>query len=350
MGRPRPTELVLPRRDSQGNRSTAAPSDIDRAAVRDRLERILANNVFRNIKRYSSLLRYTAAALVGCFLIPVLPGQQDPTAPPVGGRGGRGGRGAAGGGFPQQTRPLAAPDIIARGKAVYGVNCTACHGGDLRGGDQGGPSLLRSLVSLSDQHGELISPIIHGARQDKGMPAFNLSEADSVAVAEYIHSVLAQVGRQARPPGSPDASAINVLVGNATDGAGYFKSNCASCHSVEGDLRGIAGKFGDPRDLQNNWVSGGGGGGRGGRGGQGGNAETATVTLANGQKIEGRLVHKDDFLVSVILADGTRRSFTRDGNVPEVVVHDPNEAHKKLAMTLDDKSMHDVTAYLATLK
>jgi cytochrome c oxidase cbb3-type subunit III len=293
--------------------------------------------------------RFYSVVLMGCVLAPVLLGQppQDPTQ---GGRAGRAGRGGAAGGFPQQTRPLASPDVIARGKAVYGVNCTACHGSDLRGGDQGGPSLLRSLVALSDQHGELISPIIHGARQDKGMPSFNLSDADSAAVAEFIHSVLAHVGRQASPPGSPDPTALNVLVGNAAAGGNYFKSNCASCHSVTGDLSGLAGKFGDPRDLQNAWVSGGGGGGRGGRGGQGDRAETVTVTLSNGGKFEGRLVHKDDFLVTLILADGTRRSFTRVGDDPAVVVHDPNEAHKKLAMTLDDKSMHDVTAYLATLK
>ena len=70
--------------------------------------------------------------------------------------------------FPQQTRKLASPDVLARGKGIYSVNCNACHGADLRGGDQGGPNLLRSLTALSDQHGELISPIIHGARQDKG--------------------------------------------------------------------------------------------------------------------------------------------------------------------------------------
>src|SRR4029077_7377289 len=115
--------------------------------------------------------------------------------------------------FPQQTRQLASPEVIARGKAVYGVNCAACHGGDLRGGDQGGPSLLRSLAALSDQHGEVIAPIVRGARQDKGMPAFNLNDTDVTAVAEYIHSVLAMVGSQARPPGTPDPSTLNVLVG-----------------------------------------------------------------------------------------------------------------------------------------
>ena len=274
--------------------------------------------------------------------------QDDPPAQ-QGGRAGRGGRGGAGPNFPQQTRQLASPDVIARGKAVYGVNCSACHGGDLRGGDQGGPSLLRSLAALSDQHGETISPIIHGSRQDKGMPAFNLSEADSVAVAEYIHSVLAQVGRQARPPGSPDVATINPLVGNATAGVAYFKSACASCHSVTGDLKGIAGKFEDPRDLQNTWVSGGSAGGGGGRRGET-KPMPATVTLANGQKLNGTMLHKDDFIVTLVLADGTRRSFTRNNGVPEVAVHDPAEPHKKLAMTLSDKDMHDVTAYLATIK
>jgi cytochrome c oxidase cbb3-type subunit 3 len=288
------------------------------------------------------------AVLAGGLVGPMAQARDpQPAAPQQAGRGGRGGRGGGGPGFPQQTRELAAPDVIARGKAVYGVNCTACHGGDLRGGDQGGPSLLRSLVALSDQHGELIAPIIHGARQDKGMPAFNLNEADSTAVAEYIHSVLSQVGRQARPPGTPDPGTINPLVGSAPAGAAFFKGNCAACHSVDGDLKGIAEKFEDVRELQNTWVSGGGGGGR--RGGEG-RLMPVTLTLANGQKVEGSLVRKDDFIVTVILADGTRRSFARNGGIPDVVVHDPNEAHKKLALTLDDKDMHDVTAYLATIK
>jgi len=267
------------------------------------------------------------------------------------GGGGRGGGGRAGRGpnFPQQTRPLASPDVIARGKAVYSVNCTACHGADLRGGDQGGPSLLRSLPALSDQHGEVIGPIVRGSRQDKGMPAFNLGDEDVTAVAEFIHSVLAKVGVQARPPGAVDPSTLNVLVGNAAAGEAYFHAKCASCHSVTGDLQGIGSRDSDPRMLQNSWVSGG-GGGRGGRGGEGGKPMTVTVTLADGSKLEGVLVHKDDFLVTLTLADGTRRSVARDGDRPKVEVHDPNEAHKKLAPTLTDDDMHDVTAYLATVK
>jgi cytochrome c oxidase cbb3-type subunit 3 len=301
-----------------------------------------------------------AVAIIRCALVVAAAGgllwaQAPEETSPVPGDGVAGGGGRGGGrrgpNFPQQTRRLAAPEVIARGKAVYGVNCSACHGADLRGGDQGGPSLLRSLVALSDQHGELIAPIVRGSRQDKGMPAFNLTESDITAVAEYIHSVLAKVGTQARPPSAVDPSTLNVLVGNASAGEAYFKAKCASCHSVTGDLKGIASKYADPRTLQNTWVSGrAGGGGRGGRGGEGGKPGTVTVTFADGRKLEGTLVRKDDFLVTLILPDGTRRSVTREGDEPKVEVHDPYEAHKKLAPTLDDKDMRDVTAYLATLK
>jgi len=244
-------------------------------------------------------------------------------------------------------RELASPEVIARGKAVYSVNCAACHGADLRGGDQGGPSLLRSLVALSDQHGEVIAPIVHGSRQDKGMPAFNLTDADVTAVAEYIHSVLAKVGVQARPPNAVDPSTLNVLVGNAAEGEAFFRTNCANCHSVSGDLKGLASKYSDPRALQNTWVAGGGGGRRGGGGGK---PSTVTVTFADGQKLEGTLIRKDDFIVTLTLADGTRRSVARNGDDPKVEVRNPNEAHRTLMPTLEDKDMHDVTAYLATLK
>jgi cytochrome c oxidase cbb3-type subunit 3 len=291
------------------------------------------------------------------------PGTQTPTMPatptaPIGTQatpGGRGrGRGAGAGNapapnFPEQQRTLASPDVIARGKAVYGVNCVPCHGLDLRGGDMGGPNLVRSQVAMSDQHGELILPIVHGARQDKGMPAFNLSDADVIAIAEYIHSVLSGTGAQGRPPGAPNGEELKVIVGDPVAGKAYFDSKCTQCHSITGDLNGIGTTYADARTLQNTWVAG--GGGRGGfRGGAAGPPTTVTVTLANGQNVEGTLVRKDDFTVTLIEADGARRTISRNGDVKDVVVHDPHDAHKNLMMALSDKNMHDVTAYLATVK
>ena len=111
----------------------------------------------------------------------------------------------------------------------------------------------------------------------------------------------------------------------------------------------------DPKALQNLWVSGGlvTGSGRGGRGGPGptGPAITATVTTSSGEKVEGRVVRVDDFLISVLQPDGTVRSFRREGvNSPRVELHDPLEGHHKLLAEMTDKNMHDVTAYLVTLK
>jgi cytochrome c oxidase cbb3-type subunit 3 len=149
--------------------------------------------------------------------------------------------------------------------------------------------------------------------------------------------------------------APSILVGNAAEGKAYFAAKCAGCHSATGDLQGIATKIPDPKVLQNTWVAGGRGGGRGGRGG-GASGEssartvTAAVTLPTGEKVEGRLVQIDDFLVSVELSDGTVRSFRRTGDVPKVEVHDPMKAHRDMLAEYTDKDMHDVTAYLVTLK
>jgi cytochrome c oxidase cbb3-type subunit 3 len=259
----------------------------------------------------------------------------------------------AGGFVPGQQRPPGDPAQIARGKTLYGINCTSCHGADLRGGDLGGPNLLRSQIALSDRDGELIVPIIQGSRQDAGMPAFKLSPEDEKATAAYVRSVMETIGRQGFPP-SVGQAAPSVLVGNASEGQAYFAAKCSSCHSATGDLQGVATRTPDPKALQNAWVSGG-GGGRGGRGGRGGattDARTVTVavTLPAGESVEGRLLLIDDFLVTVGLADGTMRTFRRDGDVPKVEVRDPIKAHRDMLPVYTDKAMHDVTAYLVTLK
>jgi cytochrome c oxidase cbb3-type subunit III len=261
----------------------------------------------------------------------------------------------AGGFVPGQQRTPGDPAQIARGKTLYGISCTSCHGADLRGGDLGGPNLLRSQVALSDRDGELIIPIIQGSRQDAGMPAIKLSPEDEKAVAAYVRSILETIGRQGFPP-SVGQAAPSVLVGNASEGQAYFAAKCSSCHSATGDLQGIATRIPDPKALQNAWV--GGGGGRGGRGGRGAatpdapspRTVTVTVTLPSGENVEGRLVLIDDFLVTVGLADGTMRTLRRDGDVPKVEVRDPMKAHRDMLAVYTDKAMHDVTAYLVTLK
>ncbi len=285
---------------------------------------------------------------VGTFAFPGA-AQQRPAAgtppagtPPPGGRGGRGGGGGFGGAYPQ--RPPADPAVLERGKALYGVNCQFCHGSDARGGE-GGPNLIRSEVLLLDQNGERLTPVVQKGFPDRGMPAFPLTAAQVSDIAAYIHSF--RVGGYDVSRMRPES----ILVGDAKAGEAYFKQKCASCHSVTGDLKGVGAKYSDPKTLQNALVM---PGGRGGRGGRGASSSvpptTVTVTTAGGQKDEGRLIRIDDFLVSVAHADGTERTYRREGDVPKVEIHDPLQGHKDLLTVYTDKNIHDLTAYLVTLK
>ena len=259
---------------------------------------------------------------------------------------GTGGQSAPTGGFPAQRRPLDST-LTARGNMLYGIHCRSCHGVDLRGGDQGGPNLLRSDVMLNDQAGELLQPIVRDGRRNLGvlaMPPIDLSTEDIRAIAEYIHSVLATARGQGSPPPGPPVT-LNLLVGDATAGRAYFEAKCASCHSASGDLRGIGSRITSPLQMQNTWVA----GAAGGRGG-GTTPTTATVVLSSGEKFEGRVIRSDDYIVALALADGTSRSFRRDGDVPKVEIRDPREGHRKLLPAYTDKDIHNVTAYLVTLK
>ncbi len=266
-------------------------------------------------------------------------------APPPAGRG----RGRGQAVFPAQQRPPGDPALIEKGQALYAVNCSACHGADLRGGGMGGPNLLRSPVVLMDQAGELILPIVHGERKERGMPALPLQDEEVRAVAEFIHSVLSTARGQGAPPES-DAPPPNSVVGDPAAGQAYFGAKCSSCHSPTGDLKGIASATPEGKELQNLWVTGGGFGGRGGGpAGADSRTVTATVTLPSGEKVEGPIVRLDNFLITLRMPDGTQRTIRREGTA-KVDIKDPLEPHKAMLPTLTDKDMRDVTAYLATLK
>jgi cytochrome c oxidase cbb3-type subunit 3 len=303
--------------------------------------------------RPQTLLAPAAFALLASIAVQLgaqAPQQAPPTAPA--GNQGRGGppqgrgRGAT---FPAQQRPPGDPEQIKRGAGLYGVYCRACHGTDLRGGDQGGPNLLRSQIVLNDQDGESIGPVVLNGRQNPGMPVMPplaIPADDVKAIATYIRSVLATARGQGAPPeGAP--LELNIVVGDAKAGEEYFSKTCTACHSAA-NMKGIATRVSNPMALQNYWV-GGGGGGRG-RGAQPATPVTVIVTDASGQTFEGRLIRLDDFGVAIGLADGTSRSWRRDGDVPKVEVRDPREAHRKLLPNYADRDIHNVTAYLVTLK
>ncbi len=75
-----------------------------------------------------------------------------------------------------------------------------------------------------------------------------------------------------------------------------------------------------------------------------------TVTLPNGKKIEGNLVSISDFYVGLTNETDGPQGFRRDGDIPKVEIHDPLAPHRELLQKICDKDVHDVTAYLVTLK
>jgi len=263
----------------------------------------------------------------------------------AGGAGQAGGQPRRRGLYPALQRPPGDPELIARGQGIYGINCRACHGVDLRGGDLGGPNLLRSQLVLRDLRGELMGPVIQNgstAADGSGMPPLSLSDEDVRAVAEYIHDVLSTATRQGGPPEGEPVE-LDILVGDAAAGEAYFAAQCASCHSPAGDLQGIASRIAEPKELQNTWV-------RGGSRTGPRPPVNVTVTTSSGQRIEGTLERLDDFVVVLTTTDGRHRSFSRPGGAARIELADPLARHRALLSLYSDADIHNVTAYLVTLK
>jgi cytochrome c oxidase cbb3-type subunit III len=267
--------------------------------------------------------------------------------------GGPPGGGQAAGAFP--ARPKGDPAAIARGKAAYGTNCAYCHGEDARGGENGGTNLLRSDYVMKDKNGEVLGQFLRNPGADahssarEGVLKFQFTGEQAADIAAFLHDfrLSSRDPGRMRPP--------TIVVGDAKAGEAYFSRTCSSCHSVAGDLKGIAAHFTDPTSLQQTWLM------PRVYGSRGPNAlpepadsrvlpVTVTVTLANGQKVEGRLGRIDDFIVTLTDGDGATRSFRRDGEVPKVELHDPMKAHKDLLPRYTDGDIHNVTAYLVTIK
>jgi cytochrome c oxidase cbb3-type subunit III len=236
------------------------------------------------------------------------------------------------------VRPPANPAAVERGSGLYTVNCAFCHGSDARGGEGGGPNLLRSQIVLTDTSGENILPVLQNGLP-MGMPKFNLSTAQVSDVAAYLHSF---------PISSRESVAHvpSVLVGDTAAGKIFFTAKCASCHSD--GLHGIASRIADPKTLQQTWIMP--GAGTFGRRESSQTQITVAVTLASGQKVEGRLQRIDDFVVTLTDADGIEKTFSRNGDQPHVQIHDPLQGHFDLLPIYTDKEIHDLTAYLWTLK
>jgi cytochrome c oxidase cbb3-type subunit III len=229
----------------------------------------------------------------------------------------------------------AAPDkkAIERGQKLFQPACGFCHGNDATGSR--GPDLVRSPLVTHDEGGNLIGPVLKNGRVDKGMPAFPYNNEQVADIAAFLHEQLAVALRSNHVPG--DYPLAKLLTGNADAGKAYFNGagGCNACHSPTGDLAGIAKKY-SPINLEARFLY------------PSGVRRSVTVTLPSGEKASGTLAHLDEF--SVALRDGTGwyRSWPRDQ--VKVEVKDPLEKHRELLGKYTDADVHNLFAYLETLK
>jgi cytochrome c oxidase cbb3-type subunit 3 len=246
------------------------------------------------------------------------------------------------------------PTAVARGETLYRANCGTCHGMTAKGTGQGA-DLIRSPLLIDDDNGNLLTPVIRDGEPDKGMPKSTLT-------ADQISDVVAWLHVQFYAADHRTTYAFrDILTGDPQKGEAYFNgaAKCSTCHSVTGDLAGIGAKY-DPHALQQRWLDprSGFGRGRGFRGGAAASANpdmrgvtTVTVTLPNGKSFSAPLDRIDDFFVSLRDSSGALRTFPRSSPTdPKVVINDPLKVHVELLRTYTDAEVHDITAYLATLK
>ncbi len=234
------------------------------------------------------------------------------------------------------ARQQADADVAAaaeRGRREFVQSCGFCHGADATGAR--GPDLMRSPLVMHDVKGNQIGEVIRQGRPDKGMPAMPLSDAQILDVAAFLHARLAEAARSSSVPKVYPVEKL--LTGNAEAGKTFFNGTggCTKCHSVTGDLAGVAGKH-TPIELEALMLY------------PGGKHRTAVITLASGEQVKGAVEHADDFVIAVTDEKGWYRSFRRD--TVKVELQDGLAGHRELLSKLTQADVHNLFAYLETLK
>jgi cytochrome c oxidase cbb3-type subunit III len=241
------------------------------------------------------------------------------------------------------------PAAVERGRTAFGGKCASCHRANARGG-QGfsGPDLIRSVLVLQDVNGRQIGAYLEAGHPDKSAPPIPLVAADVTDIATFLHREITYAAERT------NYQLQYVMTGNAKDGEAYFNgaAGCNGCHSPAGDLKGIGARYDGPT-LQALIAFGtiaGGGRGQAAASASPRTARKATISLPSGETFTGLLVRLTDFDVTIRDDAGRPRSWLRNGNVPRVQVTDPLQGHINLLPKYTDTDIHNLAAYLATLK
>jgi cytochrome c oxidase cbb3-type subunit 3 len=226
------------------------------------------------------------------------------------------------------------PELVQSGGALFRQDCSFCHGRDAGGGESG-PDLTRSKLVASDVGGDKIGVVVRSGRLDKGMPRFAYTDQQIAGVMAFIHTQ--QNNALNDKGGRKGVDVADLQTGNAEAGKQYFNSagGCATCHSPTGDLAGIASRHqGLELEIRMLYPE---------------HAKSkVTVTLASGQTISGPVAYLDEFTVGLIDATGTYQSW-RIGDV-KYKVDSPAEAHVEQFGKYTDADIHNLMAYLQTLR
>jgi cytochrome c oxidase cbb3-type subunit 3 len=240
---------------------------------------------------------------------------------------------------PQTVTPQTYPaEQIQTGEGRFNSQCGFCHGRDAAGGETG-PDLTRSALIAQDTRGDKIGPLLKAGRPDRGMPSFDLTAAELGAVVAFIHAQKTKF--ETLGGGRRAVDAADLATGKADAGRRYFnrKGGCSGCHSATGDLARVASRYQGLQLLQRMLYP---------SGPPVPAPPKVSFTLPEGQTVIAPLAGQDEFTITVLDPAGARQTFSR--SAVKFKIDDPMSAHFDQLGKYTDKDMHDVFAYLDTLK
>jgi len=220
------------------------------------------------------------------------------------------------------------------GESLFVQNCAFCHGRDTGGGETG-PDLTRSKLVADDVGGDKIGPVVVNGRQEKGMPRFKLGDQEVKNLAAYIHAQKKLA--ESQKGGRRGVDVADLQTGNAESGKKYFNGTgkCAGCHSPTGDLAGVAARY-QGLKLEERMLY------------PHGAAANIVVTLASGEKLTGKVGYQDEFTIGMRDSNGWYRSWPV--SAVKFKIDSPADAHAELLAQYSDDDVHNLMAYLQTLR
>ena len=228
----------------------------------------------------------------------------------------------------------ASKELIESGKTLFQQQCGFCHGRDAGGGETG-PSLVDSELVKRDKTGTEIAGVIHNGRPEKGMPKFDLSETAMAGVVAFIYNQQSGNANNGKRRGVLPS---DLRTGNAALGKQYFdgQGRCSTCHSPTGDFVHVGTRLTglklEQRMLYPDRVK-----------------SKATVTLPGGKSFSGEVAYDDEFTIAIRDSEGRYRSWPKIPSV-KVEIDAPADAHAELLSKYTDADIHNLMAYLQTLK